>query len=206
MTGLLLFGPPGTGKTLVVRALAREAGTRMLAIAPSDVMDMYVGEGEKLVRAVFALARRLAPCIVFLDELDALFGARSGHRDSGGAAAHRGVLTEFMQEMDGLRSAAAGQGVVVIGATYKTATVADAYVNSGALDLPHPALYTLAHVSIWALYTFIVGLFATGLWVVAHECGHQAFSTSKTVNNTVGWFLHSGCVLPVNFHRDASCM
>ncbi|KZV71876.1 AAA-domain-containing protein [Peniophora sp. CONT] len=129
MTGLLLFGPPGTGKTLVVRALAREAGTRMLAIAPSDVMDMYVGEGEKLVRAVFALARRLAPCIVFLDELDALFGARSGHRDSGGAAAHRGVLTEFMQEMDGLRSAAAGQGVVVIGATNRPFDLDDAVLR-----------------------------------------------------------------------------
>ncbi|VDB82805.1 unnamed protein product [Peniophora sp. CBMAI 1063] len=129
MTGLLLFGPPGTGKTLVVRALAREAGTRMLAIAPSDVMDMYVGEGEKLVRAVFALARRLSPCIVFLDELDALFGARSGHRDSGGAAAHRGVLTEFMQEMDGLRSAAAGQGVVVIGATNRPFDLDDAVLR-----------------------------------------------------------------------------
>ncbi|KAH9180615.1 hypothetical protein EDB89DRAFT_1920100 [Lactarius sanguifluus] len=102
MSGCLLFGPPGTGKTLVVRALAKEAGCRMLAISPSDVMDM--GEGEKLVRSVFKLARRLAPCVVFIDEIDALFGARSSSINSGGGSVHRGVITEFMQEMDGLKT------------------------------------------------------------------------------------------------------
>ncbi|KAF7305108.1 AAA domain-containing protein [Mycena kentingensis (nom. inval.)] len=117
MTGCLLFGPPGTGKTLVVRALAKEAGCRMLAVTPADVLDMYVGEGEKLVKAVFSLARRLAPCVIFLDEIDALFGARSSGRDRGGGAlAHRSVLTEFMQEMDGLRTSK-DDNIIVIGAT-----------------------------------------------------------------------------------------
>ena len=133
MTGCLLFGPPGTGKTLVVRALAKEAGCRMLVVSPSDIMDMvgpatpffcpltndivcqYVGEGEKLVRAVFSLARRLSPCVVFIDELDALFGARLS-RESGNSLAHRGVITEFMQEMDGLKSSKESN-VIVIGAT-----------------------------------------------------------------------------------------
>ncbi|KAG2157372.1 hypothetical protein DEU56DRAFT_750490 [Suillus clintonianus] len=113
MTGCLLFGPPGTGKTLVVRALAKEAGCRMLIISPSDVMDMYVGEGEKLVKAVFSLARRLSPCVVFLDEMDALFGARMSGRESGGAFAHRGVITEFMQEMDGLKSSREDRVIVI---------------------------------------------------------------------------------------------
>ncbi|KAJ9098614.1 hypothetical protein QFC21_004261 [Naganishia friedmannii] len=114
----LLFGPPGTGKTLLARALARESGARMLAVQPSDVTDMYVGEGEKLVKAVFSLARRLSPCIVFLDEVDSLFGARSS-QSSGGAQAHRQILTEFMQEMDGLSSASKNKEhrIVVIGAT-----------------------------------------------------------------------------------------
>lgn len=95
-TGALLFGPPGTGKSHLIRALARESGARMLAIQPSDVNDMYVGEGEKLVKAVFTLARKLAPCIVFLDEVDSLFGARSG-QSAGGAQAHRQILTgEFL--------------------------------------------------------------------------------------------------------------
>ncbi|KAJ9122520.1 hypothetical protein QFC22_001949 [Naganishia vaughanmartiniae] len=114
----LLFGPPGTGKTLLARALARESGARMIAVQPSDVTDMYVGEGEKLVKAVFSLARRLSPCIVFLDEVDSLFGARSS-QSSGGAQAHRQILTEFMQEMDGLSSASKNKEhrIVVIGAT-----------------------------------------------------------------------------------------
>ncbi|OSX65067.1 hypothetical protein POSPLADRAFT_1136329 [Postia placenta MAD-698-R-SB12] len=127
MTGLLLFGPPGTGKTLVVRALAKEAGCRMLAIKPSDVMDMYVGEGEKLVRGVFSLARKLSPCVVFLDELDALLGARVS-RESGGGIAHRGVITEFMQEMDGLRSSKE-DNVIVIGATNRPFDLDDAVLR-----------------------------------------------------------------------------
>ncbi|TFY57272.1 hypothetical protein EVJ58_g7120 [Rhodofomes roseus] len=126
MTGCLLFGPPGTGKTLVVRALAKEAGCRMLAIKPSDVMDMYVGEGEKLVRAVFSLARKLSPCVVFIDELDALFGARIS-RDTGGGIAHRGVITEFMQEMDGLKSSK--DNVIVIGATNRPFDLDDAVLR-----------------------------------------------------------------------------
>ncbi|KDR81536.1 hypothetical protein GALMADRAFT_239539 [Galerina marginata CBS 339.88] len=128
MTGCLLFGPPGTGKTLAVRALAKEAGCRMLAISPSDVMDMYVGEGEKLVRAVFSLARRLSPCVVFLDEIDALFGARMSARDSGSAFAHRGVITEFMQEMDGLKSSK-DDNVIVIGATNRPFDLDDAVLR-----------------------------------------------------------------------------
>ncbi|EMD38415.1 hypothetical protein CERSUDRAFT_113573 [Gelatoporia subvermispora B] len=127
MTGCLLFGPPGTGKTLVVRALAKEAGCRMLAVSPSDVMDMYVGEGEKLVRSVFSLARRLSPCVVFIDEIDALFGARVS-RDSGGALAHRGVITEFMQEMDGLKSSKE-DNVIVIGATNRPFDLDDAVLR-----------------------------------------------------------------------------
>ncbi|RDB21505.1 CDP-diacylglycerol--inositol 3-phosphatidyltransferase [Hypsizygus marmoreus] len=128
MTGCLLFGPPGTGKTLVVRALAKEAGCRMMTISPSDVMDMYVGEGEKLVKAVFSLARRLSPCVVFLDEIDALFGARMSARESGGAFAHRGVITEFMQEMDGLKSSKE-DSVIVIGATNRPFDLDDAVLR-----------------------------------------------------------------------------
>ncbi|KAK0459644.1 uncharacterized protein EV420DRAFT_278671 [Desarmillaria tabescens] len=128
ITGCLLFGPPGTGKTLVVRALAKEAGCRMMAISPSDVMDMYVGEGEKLVRAVFSLARKLSPCVVFLDEIDALLGARSSGRDSGSSIAYRGVITEFMQEMDGLKTLK-DSNVIVIGATNRPFDLDDAVLR-----------------------------------------------------------------------------
>ncbi|TDL27343.1 AAA-domain-containing protein [Rickenella mellea] len=128
MTGCLLFGPPGTGKTLVVRALAKEAGCRMLTVSPSDVMDMYVGEGEKLVRSLFSLARRLSPCVIFLDEIDALFGARMSTRETGGAIAHRGIITEFMQEMDGLKTNK-DTNVIVIGATNRPFDLDDAVLR-----------------------------------------------------------------------------
>uniref|UniRef100_A0A0W0F194 AAA+ ATPase domain-containing protein n=1 Tax=Moniliophthora roreri TaxID=221103 RepID=A0A0W0F194_MONRR len=113
LSGVLLYGPPGTGKTMVCRALACESGARMLLVKPSDVFDMYVGESEKYARAVFNLADRLAPCVVFIDEVDSLFGARSSR--SGGRDVHRAMLTEFMQCMDGLLSK--DKGVIIVGAT-----------------------------------------------------------------------------------------
>jgi SpoVK/Ycf46/Vps4 family AAA+-type ATPase len=88
----------------------------------------YVGEGEKLVRSVFSLARRLAPCVVFIDEIDALFGARSSSRDTGSGMAHRGVITEFMQEMDGLKSSNT-DNVIVIGATNRPFDLDDAVLR-----------------------------------------------------------------------------
>ena len=88
--------------------------------------QQYVGEGEKLVRAVFSLARKLSPCVVFIDELDALFGARIS-RDTGGGIAHRGVITEFMQEMDGLKSSK--DNVIVIGATNRPFDLDDAVLR-----------------------------------------------------------------------------
>ena len=88
----------------------------------------YVGEGEKLVKAVFSLARRLSPCVVFVDEIDSLFGARMSSRETGGALAHRGVITEFMSEMDGLRSNSRDR-VIVIGATNRPFDLDDAVLR-----------------------------------------------------------------------------
>lgn len=91
--------------------------------------------------------------------------------------------------------------IIVIAAVYKTASYADAYVTPQNVAFPHPLLYPAAKFAIWALYTFWTGLFATGLWVVAHECGHQAFSESKAINNTVGWILHSALGVPYHSWR-----
>ncbi|KIO28158.1 hypothetical protein M407DRAFT_231109 [Tulasnella calospora MUT 4182] len=129
MTGALLLGPPGVGKTLLARAVARESGARMLMVKPSDVMDMYVGEGEKLVKSVFSLARRLSPCVIFLDEVDALLASRISSRESGSAIAHRSVITEFMQEMDGLRTNKSQGSVIVIGATNRPFDLDDAVLR-----------------------------------------------------------------------------
>jgi SpoVK/Ycf46/Vps4 family AAA+-type ATPase len=115
LKGCLLFGPPGVGKTHIVRALAKECGARMMSVQPSHVVDMYFGESEKLVRAVFSLARQLSPCIVFIDELDAVFSERSNGNGCSADKAQRAIVTEFLQEMDGILSKQ--DSVIVIGAT-----------------------------------------------------------------------------------------
>lgn len=90
---------------------------------------------------------------------------------------------------------------ILVAAIYKTAAVLDSFVAPEYLSLPSPYLYTLAHVAIWALYGFANGLVMTGLWVLAHECGHQAFSESKFINNAVGWVLHSALGVPYHSWR-----
>ena len=92
------------------------------------MISQYVGEGEKLVRSLFSLARRLAPCVIFLDEIDALFGARTSARETGGSIAHHGVINEFMQEMDGLRTNK-DTNVIVIGATNRPFDMDDAVLR-----------------------------------------------------------------------------
>lgn len=90
----------------------------------------------------------------------------------------------------------------MIAGIYKTANYLDAFITPEYLNLPHPYLYPTARFALWALYGFSTGLFATGLWVIAHECGHQAFSESKFINNSVGWVLHSAYVFFFGFLNE----
>jgi len=84
---------------------------------------------------------------------------------------------------------------------YKAAEYADSLVQPSVIELPYPILYGLGRFAVWALYTFASGLVMTGLWVIAHECGHQAFSESKFLNNFVGWVLHSALGVPYHSWR-----
>lgn len=108
--GLLLYGPPGTGKTLLAKAVAKESGATMLEVSAADLNDMYVGEGEKNVKALFSLARKLSPCVVFLDEADAIFSARSA---AGRRVSHRELLNQFLKEWDGMSNDAGSAFLMV---------------------------------------------------------------------------------------------
>lgn len=110
--GVLLYGPPGTGKTMLAKALAKESGAVFLALSPSSLLSKWLGETEQTARAVFTLARRVAPAIIFIDEIDGLFRERSSSEHE----AHKNLKAEFMQLWDGLTTDD-GAGVVVLGAT-----------------------------------------------------------------------------------------
>lgn len=99
ITGALLYGPPGTGKTLLAKAVAKESGSTVLEISGAQLLGKYVGESEKSVAAVFSLAQKLSPCIVFMDEADAILGSRDAFHDRG---SHRQTLNQFLKEWDGL--------------------------------------------------------------------------------------------------------
>ncbi|KAI9257451.1 P-loop containing nucleoside triphosphate hydrolase protein [Helicostylum pulchrum] len=122
--GVLLFGPPGTGKTMLAKAVAKDSGSRMLDIQASDVYDMYVGQGEKNVKAIFSLARKLSPCVVFIDEVDSLMNKRGSDSSS---KSHREIINQFMVEWDGLSSN--NEGVIVMAATNRPFDLDDAVLR-----------------------------------------------------------------------------
>ncbi|KAI9155321.1 spastin [Paramyrothecium foliicola] len=98
--GCLLYGPPGTGKTMLAKAVAKESGANMLEISGATINDKWVGESEKLIKAVFTLAKRLSPCVVFIDEADSLFANRSMYSNR---ASHREHINQFLREWDGMQ-------------------------------------------------------------------------------------------------------
>ncbi|MER5306481.1 tetratricopeptide repeat protein [Streptomyces sp. NPDC002773] len=128
--GLLLYGPPGCGKTFIARAVAGELGANFLTVSLSDVLDMWIGASEKNIHDIFETARRQAPCVVFLDELDALGAKRSRTAHSG----LRNVVNQLLTELDGIASGAGNEGVFVLAATNVPWDVDIALRRPGRLD------------------------------------------------------------------------
>jgi len=129
--GVLLVGPPGTGKTLLAKAVAGEAGVPFFSISGSDFVEMFVGVGASRVRDLFKQAREKAPCIVFIDEIDAIGRARGRGAMNGGNDERENTLNQLLVEMDGFNS---DKGVIMMAATNRPDILDGALMRPGRFD------------------------------------------------------------------------
>uniref|UniRef100_A0A3B1JHY3 AAA+ ATPase domain-containing protein n=1 Tax=Astyanax mexicanus TaxID=7994 RepID=A0A3B1JHY3_ASTMX len=128
--GAVLSGPPGTGKTLLAKATAGEAGVPFITVSGSEFLEMFVGVGAARVRDMFAMARKLAPCIIFIDEIDAV-GKKRGAGNFGGQGEQENTLNQLLVEMDGFNSST---NVVVLAATNRVDVLDPALLRPGRFD------------------------------------------------------------------------
>ncbi len=129
--GVLLIGPPGTGKTLLARAVAGEAGVTFLSISGSEFVEMFVGVGAARVRDLFEQARKMAPCIIFIDELDAMGRARGIGPMAGGHDEKEQTLNQLLVELDGFDPS---QGIILLAATNRPEILDPALLRPGRFD------------------------------------------------------------------------
>ncbi|NPU90634.1 MAG: AAA family ATPase [Gammaproteobacteria bacterium] len=136
--GILLYGPPGCGKTLLARATAGECNARFLNVELSDILDMYIGESEKKLHAIFELARQQAPAVIFFDEVEALGGKRQYSRESTSSK----LVSQFLSELDGFSRN--NEGVLILASTNVPWALDSAFLRPGRFDrlvfIPPPDL------------------------------------------------------------------
>ncbi|CAN5923206.1 ATP-dependent zinc metalloprotease FtsH [soil metagenome] len=170
--GVLMMGPPGTGKTLLARAIAGEAGVPFFSISGSDFVEMFVGVGASRVRDLFEQGKKNAPCIIFIDEIDAV-GRHRGAGLGGGHDEREQTLNQLLVEMDGFES---NDGVIIIAATNRPDVLDPALLRPGRFDrrivVPRPDLR--GRMGILAVHTRKVPISGVDLEVIAR--GTPGFS------------------------------
>ncbi|MBK8244555.1 MAG: AAA family ATPase [Saprospiraceae bacterium] len=142
--GILLYGPPGCGKTFIAKATAGQVNAKFISISLNDILDMWIGSSEKNLHEIFELARHNTPCVLFIDEIDALGASRSDMKQSSG----RHLINQFLQELDGIDST--NEGVLIIGATNTPWNLDPAFRRPGRFDrivfVPPPDVNTRASI------------------------------------------------------------
>ena len=141
--GVLLVGPPGTGKTLLAKAGAGEAGVPFFSISGSEFVEMFVGVGASRVRDLFEQAKKNAPCIVFIDEIDAV-GRQRGAGMGGGNDEREQTLNQLLTEMDGFEG---NSGIIIVAATNRPDVLDSALMRPGRFDRQVTVDLSLIHIS-----------------------------------------------------------
>jgi transitional endoplasmic reticulum ATPase len=126
--GILLYGPPGCGKTFIAKATAGQVKARFINVSLNDILDMWIGNSEKNLHEIFELARHNTPCVLFIDEIDALGASRSDMKQSSG----RHLINQFLQELDGISNT--NEGVLILGATNTPWNLDPAFRRPGRFD------------------------------------------------------------------------
>jgi transitional endoplasmic reticulum ATPase len=126
--GILLYGPPGCGKTYLAKATAGQVNAKFISVGLNDILDMWIGNSEKNLHEIFELARRNSPCVLFIDEIDALGASRSDMKQSSG----RHLINQFLQELDGINNS--NEGVLILGATNTPWNLDPAFRRPGRFD------------------------------------------------------------------------
>ena len=146
-TGILLYGKPGTGKTLTARAIAKEANATFLPIKSSHIHQKYIGEGEKVITAIFSLARKLAPCVIFMDEIDTLLMDRNAESGSGGNPYAAKYLGTMLAEWDGIIESSKAP-VLVLAATNRPQDLDKAFLRRLPMSIKMKAPDLVGRVDI----------------------------------------------------------
>ncbi|WP_459212760.1 AAA family ATPase [Aquimarina rhabdastrellae] len=126
--GILLYGPPGCGKTYIAKATAGQVNAKFISVSLNDILDMWIGNSEKNLHEIFDLARNNTPCVLFIDEIDALGASRSDMKQS----SSRHLINQFLQELDGINNS--NEGILIIGATNTPWNLDPAFRRPGRFD------------------------------------------------------------------------
>ncbi len=186
--GVLLYGPPGTGKTLLARAVAHHTDCRFIRVSGSELVQKYIGEGSRMVRELFVMAREHAPSIIFMDEIDSIGSARTESGSGGGDSEVQRTMLELLNQLDGFE---ATQSIKVIMATNRIDILDPALLRPGRIDrkIEFPAPGTDARLEILKIHSRKMNLTrGIDLRSIAEKLVGASGAESKGVCTEAGMF------------------
>lgn len=186
--GVLLYGPPGTGKTLLARAVAHHTDCTFIRVSGAELVQKYIGEGSKMVRELFIMAREAAPTIIFMDEIDSIGSARGGGGGEGGDSEVQRTMLELLNQLDGFEPT---QSIKVIMATNRIDILDSALLRPGRIDrkieFPHPTL--TSRMQIIGIHSRKMNLMrGINLKVIAEKMPSASGAECKAVCTEAGMF------------------